>query len=511
MLMTNSLFIEHHAHGLAFYINGDLQFDSADEAIYHEHLVLPAIALASQRFPATPLRVLIGGGGDGLAARDALRFSQVSDITLVDYDPAVLELGRTVFQPYNRGSLLPEPDAPLGGSRVTVFTQEAFEFIGALPDACYHVVICDFTCPTRPAETQVYSREWYAEIKRVLVLGGILAVNGVSPEHTTIAFWCLYQTLLAAGLATKPMRLSIPSFTRHEYGDWGFFLASPHPIAASELGTLSFPPDLQALQPDSWQQAFRFPTALADDRHQVCIHTLESPQLFYYLMNFNKFFADGSSDPALSMQAAPEAATGEEWIDFLEIEEPGTGLIGAGDRLQLETLAKSWLAQLEQTRHSPAALCNQAELLPVHHVYHTPQMTREWLGHLRHLLNEIDGKQFLSSLLERAQELPPSLVRELKQLIEKLRTGQPIVQISPETAELITLLSMVLITANLIAPDAVFAKGYSSGFRSGGSSSTYYGSDYYGASGEPGFGWIGFIMMLLGGYWMAHLLRRRDD
>ncbi|MGQ9872127.1 spermine/spermidine synthase domain-containing protein [Leptodesmis sp.] len=157
--MTNSLFIEHHAHGLAFYINGDLQFDSADEAIYHEHLVLPAIALASQRFPDTPLRVLIGGGGDGLAARDALRFSQVSDITLVDYDPAVLELGRTVFQPYNRGSLLPAPDAPLGGSRVTVFTQEAFEFIGALPDAYYHVVICDFTCPTRPAETQVYSRE----------------------------------------------------------------------------------------------------------------------------------------------------------------------------------------------------------------------------------------------------------------------------------------------------------------------------------------------------------------
>ncbi|MGQ9872125.1 hypothetical protein [Leptodesmis sp.] len=138
-------------------------------------------------------------------------------------------------------------------------------------------------------------------------------------------------------------------------------------------------------------------------------------------------------------------------------------------------------------------------------------MTREWLGHLRHLLSEIDGKQFLSSLLERAQELPPSLVRDLKQLIEKLRTGQPIVQISPETAELITLLSMMLITANLITPDAVFAKGYSAGFRSGDSGSTYYGSDYYGASGEPGFGWIGFIMMLLGGYWMAHLLRRKDD
>ena len=38
--MPNSLFIEHHADGLAFYINGDLQFDTADEALYHEYLFM---------------------------------------------------------------------------------------------------------------------------------------------------------------------------------------------------------------------------------------------------------------------------------------------------------------------------------------------------------------------------------------------------------------------------------------------------------------------------------------
>lgn len=507
--MVNPLFIEQHAYGLAFYINGDLQFDTVDEAIYHEHLVIPAIALAAQRFPEMPLRVFIGGGGDGLAVRDALRFSQVSDITLVDYDPAVLELGRTVFQPYNGGSLLPEPDAPLGGERVTVFTQEAFEFISALPDACYHVVICDFTCPTRPAETQVYSREWYAEAKRVLVPGGILAVNGVSPEHTTIAFWCLYQTLLAAGLATKPMRLPIPSFHRHEYGDWGFFLASTQSIAATELAALSFPPHLQVLQPDFWQAMFRFPATLARDRHQVYIHTLESPQLFYYLVNCNKFYTD--KPPGTALPSIEDR--GEDTVNFLDVEEVGTGLIGTGDRLQLESLAKLWLTQLEQVQHSPEAAINAADLIPVQHAYHTPKMTREWLGHLRHLLSEIDGKQLVSSLLERAQELPPNLVRELKQLVEKLRTGQPIVQISPETAELITLLSVMLITANLITPDAVFAKGFSSGIRSGGgsTSSTYDDSDYYSSPGESTFGWLGFVMMIIGGYWIVHLFKRNDD
>jgi spermidine synthase len=67
--MPTSLFIEEHNNGLAFYINGDLQFDTADEAIYHEYLVIPSIALAVKRFTHTALQVLICGGGDGLAAR----------------------------------------------------------------------------------------------------------------------------------------------------------------------------------------------------------------------------------------------------------------------------------------------------------------------------------------------------------------------------------------------------------------------------------------------------------
>ena len=57
--MPTSLFVEHHNTGLTFYINGDLQFDTADEALYHEFLVIPTIALTAQRFCDTPLRVLI--------------------------------------------------------------------------------------------------------------------------------------------------------------------------------------------------------------------------------------------------------------------------------------------------------------------------------------------------------------------------------------------------------------------------------------------------------------------
>jgi spermidine synthase len=160
--MSASLFIERHESGIAFYINGNLQFDTADEAIYHEYLVAPAVALATQRFPDVPLRVLVCGGGDGLAVRDILRFPQVRDVTVADYDPEVLALGRTEFTAYNQGSLLTDHAVSLGAQRVTVYTQDAFEFIQQLPDACYHVAIGDFTCPTRPEDMTVFSVEWFA-------------------------------------------------------------------------------------------------------------------------------------------------------------------------------------------------------------------------------------------------------------------------------------------------------------------------------------------------------------
>ncbi|HEY9897017.1 MAG TPA: spermine synthase [Candidatus Sericytochromatia bacterium] len=490
--MPTSLFIEQHPNGLAFYINGDLQFDTADEAIYHEYLALPAIALAAQRFSQTPLRVLICGGGDGLAARDVLRFPQVSDVTLVDYDSEVLALGQTVFVPYNQGSLLDEPGAALGETRLTVHMQEAFEFVSRLPDACYHAVICDFTFPTRAEDAQIYSREWFQQVERILCPNGVMSTNGVSPEQRTLGFWCLYQTLLAAGLQAKPLQVAIPSFQAHGYGTWGFLLASATPITRSEVEALSFPPALSALQPQDWLNAFQLPTAIAQHRHTANVHTLACPQLFYYLLN-----------PRLPLETTAIAPSDAEpqTTDFLDLQEAGTGHLGTRDLLQLDSIASVWLEELYRSDNlqTPQAL---DQLMPVQHRYHSAQMTSEWMGYLKALLEEVNLNQLVTSLLERAQELPPQLVRELKQLAEKIRTGQPLTYVSEHTAEVITLLSVTLLMANLTSPDVVFAKGYSSS--SGGSS-------YSGDGSEADFGMFGFWTMIIGSCWLWSLYSNSDD
>src|SRR5207248_10461214 len=75
---------------LRLFLNSHLQFSSRDEYRYHEALVHPGLAA----IPA-PRRVLVLGGGDGLAVREILKYPQIESITLVDLDPEMTRLFST--------------------------------------------------------------------------------------------------------------------------------------------------------------------------------------------------------------------------------------------------------------------------------------------------------------------------------------------------------------------------------------------------------------------------------
>lgn len=124
--------------GFQLFLNGNLQFAGADEYRYHEALVHPAL-LAAGAAGAPPRRVLILGGGDGLALREVLAHP-VQAVTLVDFDPAMTELGRD-FAPLaalNRRALF-DP-------RVEVVNQDAMVWLESAP-AGYDAAIIDFPDP----------------------------------------------------------------------------------------------------------------------------------------------------------------------------------------------------------------------------------------------------------------------------------------------------------------------------------------------------------------------------
>ena len=88
---------------LSLFINGQLQFNSQDERIYHEMLVHVPFSVAPSR-----ARILILGGGDGLALREVLKYDEVRRVDLVDIDPAMTDLAATHpdLVRLNRGALL---------------------------------------------------------------------------------------------------------------------------------------------------------------------------------------------------------------------------------------------------------------------------------------------------------------------------------------------------------------------------------------------------------------------
>ena len=92
------------------FLDGGLQFSTVDEYRYHESLVHPVMASTARHD-----RILVLGGGDGLAVREVLKWADVGEVVLVDLDPLVTEPVRRPTRA--RGAERPQPDEPAGHRR----------------------------------------------------------------------------------------------------------------------------------------------------------------------------------------------------------------------------------------------------------------------------------------------------------------------------------------------------------------------------------------------------------
>lgn len=142
--------------GFQLFLNGHLQFSSVDEYRYHEALVHPAFAAARRA-----RRVLVLGGGDGLAVREILRHPEVESVTLVDLDPGMTALGRShpLFVALNGGSL--------ASPKVRVVNEDAMVWIAEGTDL-FDVVIVDFPDPNSYAVGKLYTSRFYSLLARRL-------------------------------------------------------------------------------------------------------------------------------------------------------------------------------------------------------------------------------------------------------------------------------------------------------------------------------------------------------
>ncbi|MEV6113634.1 polyamine aminopropyltransferase [Streptomyces sp. NPDC052109] len=211
---------------LDLFLDGRLRVGGRDERRYHEALVHPALSGGPHA------RVLILGGGDGLAAREVLRRPGVRRLDIVELDPGLVRLAR------RDPGLAAANGHAYDDPRVHVTTADALGWLRGARPAAYDVVIADLPDPGITASTKLYSQEFYGLTRRVLAPGGRLVVHAGSVTTRSRAFWTVSATLRAAGFADAPYRVlghdpGFPAGPDRSAGasgtpyDWGFLLAVP--------------------------------------------------------------------------------------------------------------------------------------------------------------------------------------------------------------------------------------------------------------------------------------------
>jgi spermidine synthase len=223
---------------LRLFLNSHLQFSSRDEYRYHEALVHPGLASV----PGAR-RVLVLGGGDGLAVREILRYQDVESITLVDLDPEMTTLftSHPVLSRLNGGSLR----AP----KVRVVNADAFPWLERHGEQ-YDFIVVDFPDPTNYSLGKLYTTAFYRLLAKHLSASGFTAIQSTSPLFARQSYWCIVETLKRAGLRTYPYHVYVPSF-----GEWGFVLAGMRRWEAP----VALPSGLRFLAAAGVPSLFQFP------------------------------------------------------------------------------------------------------------------------------------------------------------------------------------------------------------------------------------------------------------
>ena len=259
--------------GYALFLNGNLQFNSFDEYRYHEALVHPPFAA----FGANPKRILVLGGGDGLAVREILKYPSVESVTLVDLDPEMTKVSKSVpvLGELNKHSL----DDP----RVSITNKDAFVWLDSTETEPFDVAIVDFPDPNNFALGKLYTTRFYNLLKKKLKPDSAVVVQTTSPLMARKSYWCIIKTLEAAGFKVKPYQTTVPSF-----GIWGYALAKLQPFDTPTKLPENI--ELKFLNEKTFASMFEFSADTNLPNEEIEINRLDNQALVrYYESEWRRF------------------------------------------------------------------------------------------------------------------------------------------------------------------------------------------------------------------------------
>jgi spermidine synthase len=260
-----------------FYLNGRLQFSSADESIYHGYLVSPVLAASARQE-----NILIIGGGDGLALRDVLHW-QPQSVTLIDLDGELLDIftSPSTHLPTALANKMERlNEASLRDPRVNIVKADAFLAIDTLlaESESFDAIIVDLPDPSHPDLNKLYSVNFYARLKQLLSGDGLISIQSTSPYHAKDTFISIGKTVKAAGFNhVNQYHDNVPTF-----GEWGWTIASK--MGASPKERIATLDKLKIEHPwlslDMIRAAFVFPHQFFEQQNEIGINYLGSHTIY---------------------------------------------------------------------------------------------------------------------------------------------------------------------------------------------------------------------------------------
>lgn len=253
-----------HKDDMRLFIDGNVQFCSLDEYRYHEALVHVPMSVATKKE-----RVLILGGGDGMALREVLKYKQVKKVTMVDLDKEMVELCRTYedIKKLNQGSL--------DSSKLEVVNEDAYKYLEHSKEV-YDIILVDLPDPNSESLNKLYTDLFYRLCAKHLTEEGVMSVQSTSPYYAGKAYWCINKTIEKEGFFVLPYHVQVPAF-----GDWGFQLASKKEISVDDI---SLQVETKYLEEKQLKSMFAFAKDEKIDKDKIYTNTLARPQLLSYYM-----------------------------------------------------------------------------------------------------------------------------------------------------------------------------------------------------------------------------------
>jgi len=157
--------------GRVVVLDDKIQSAEADEFIYHEAIVHPAMITHP-----SPETILILGGGEGATLREVNKHPTVKKIVMVDIDEEFVRLCKKHLKKWHGGSF--------SDKRVELIFSDAMEYIKRTLSK-FDVIIADLSDPVEEGPAQfLYTKEFYSSIKKTLMPNGIFVTHATEAYYT---------------------------------------------------------------------------------------------------------------------------------------------------------------------------------------------------------------------------------------------------------------------------------------------------------------------------------------